>query len=426
MIVVTAVTAVTRTTTAWATKRAYLTEDTNNTNVGFFNFATYELLYVVVSLMTFLDLLTLSLRLASLRDRRSRPLADDYSAMLASLLATATGCIVVYGAIKRVTGRHDWDPWPPPEGPWPKSDYSWDTKDTDHPVFLWLVQIHLKANYALNCLQGAGIGAVRLAFLFLFRRLFMHQGRLYVIMIDVLIAFVTLFMLLYTLVSVFLCGIHPEAQWTNHDATKQYCFLSMEYTFAVAVVKVALNLSVFLFPMYPLSKITSTMTRDKRAYLLIVFAFGFLAVISSIFSLIIITPWYIFQITFTLGYVITGLAMVMRMEPCVLPRTGWSGTTTLWAYMEVSIGAAVCNLPVISRFLIRRWWGTSRQAVAHTVTQVVTRNRRVIRRVDDLESLTLESGTRHAAAGTTGVENAPTDKAGQEGPDAEGDSSSRN
>ncbi|GKT95039.1 CFEM domain-containing protein [Colletotrichum tofieldiae] len=94
------VTAVTRTTSTWANKRAYLTEDTNNTNISFFNFATYELLYAIVPLMTFLDLLTLFLRLASLRERRSRPQADDYSAMLASLFATATGVIVLYGSWK--------------------------------------------------------------------------------------------------------------------------------------------------------------------------------------------------------------------------------------------------------------------------------------------------------------------------------------
>ncbi|KAK6222035.1 hypothetical protein QIS74_04290, partial [Colletotrichum tabaci] len=275
MIAVTAVTALTRTTTTWANKRAYLTEDTNNTNISFFNFATYELLYVVVSLMTFLDLLTLSLRLASLRDRRARPQADDYSAMLASLFATATGVIVLYGAVKRVTGRHDWDPWPPPEGPWPKSDYSWDTKDTDHPVFGWLFQIHLKVNYALNCIQGVGIGVVRLAFLFLFRKLFRHQGRRYIILIDVLIAFVAAFMLVYTLVAIFMCGIHFEAQWTNHDTTKQYCFTSITYSFWVSVVTAILDMTVFLVPMYPLSKITSTLTNEMRTYVLIVFAFGF-------------------------------------------------------------------------------------------------------------------------------------------------------
>ncbi|TQN67859.1 hypothetical protein CSHISOI_07263, partial [Colletotrichum shisoi] len=264
MIAVTAATAVTRTTTTWANKRAYLTEDTNNTNISFFNFATYELLYVVVPLLTFLDLLTLSLRLASLRDRRARPQADDYSAILATalwkLFATTTGVVVLYGAVKRVIGRHDWDPWPPPEGPWPKSDYSWDTKDTDHPVFGWLYQIHLKVNYALNCIQGTGIGVVRLAFLFLFRKLFRGQGRRHIILIDVLIAFVAVFMLVYTLVSIFTCGIHFEAQWTNHDMAKQYCFTSITYSFWATVVTAILDMAVFLLPMYSLSEITSTCT----------------------------------------------------------------------------------------------------------------------------------------------------------------------
>ncbi|OBR03254.1 CFEM domain-containing protein [Colletotrichum higginsianum IMI 349063] len=180
------------------------------------------------------------------------------------LFATATGVIVLYGAVKRVTGRHDWDPWPLPEGPWPKSDYSWDTKDTDHPVFGWLFQIHLKVNYALNCIEGVGIGVVRLAFLFLFRKLFRHQGRRYIILIDVLIAFVAAFMLVYTLVAIFMCGIHFEAQWTNHDTSKQYCFTSITYSFWVSVVTAILDMTVFLVPMYPLSKITSTCTHQAE------------------------------------------------------------------------------------------------------------------------------------------------------------------
>lgn len=93
--------------------------------------------------------------------------------------------------------------------------------------------------------------------------------------------------------------------------------------------------------------------------------------------------------------------------------TGWSGTTTLWSYTELSIGAAVCNLPVISRFLMRRWWGASRQAIARTMSQVATRNRRVVRRENDLESFALESGTLDIAAGTRGSLNATNDKPGQ-------------
>ncbi|KAF9882514.1 hypothetical protein CkaCkLH20_00550 [Colletotrichum karsti] len=286
---------VTKITTAWLNKRAYITEDTNNTNIGFFNFVTYEILYAVVSVMTFIDLLTLLLRIASVRERRSRPQADDYSAILACVFSIATGIIVLYGAVKRVTGRHDWDPWPPPEGPWPRSDYTMSTKDTDHPVFLDLYKIHLQVNYALNSLQGVGIGTVRLAFLFLFKKLFTHQGRGYMILVNVLIGFVTLFMLAYTAVSVFVCGAHPEAQWTNHDTAAEHCLVLPTYNFGIGIVTVVLDTAVFFLPMYPLYRITSTMTREKKCYILIVFCFGFLAVISSFFSLIIGTPAFLFQ-----------------------------------------------------------------------------------------------------------------------------------
>lgn len=64
-------------------KRAYITEDTNNTNVGFFNFVTFQLLYAVVSVMIFIDVLSLLLRIASLRERRARLQSDDYCAVLA-------------------------------------------------------------------------------------------------------------------------------------------------------------------------------------------------------------------------------------------------------------------------------------------------------------------------------------------------------
>ncbi|KAI8310483.1 hypothetical protein K4K61_000558 [Colletotrichum sp. SAR11_59] len=259
--------------------------------------------------MTVIDLLTLFLRVASIRERRSRPQADDYSAILASLFAIATGVIVLYGAVKRVTGRHDWDPWDLPEGPWPRSDYSWDTKDTDHPVFIPLYAIHVQINYILNCLQGVGIGVVRLAFLFLFRKLFLHQGRGYIILIDALIGAVTLFMLAYTGTQVFVCGVHPTAQWTNHDTAAEYCFTNVTYNFGVSIVTVVLDVTVFLLPMYPLLRITQTMNKEKRNYILVVFCFGFLAVVSSIFSLVLATPFFLYQVISTPGCVIMELVM---------------------------------------------------------------------------------------------------------------------
>ncbi|KAI8272102.1 hypothetical protein K4K56_002652 [Colletotrichum sp. SAR 10_98] len=357
---------VTTITTTWLNKRAYLTEDTNNTNVGFFNFVTFELLYAIVPVMTVIDLLTLFLRVASIRERRSRPQADDYSAILASLFAIATGVIVLYGAVKRVTGRHDWDPWPLPEGPWPRSDYTLDTKDTDHPVFNPLYAIHVQINYILNCLQGVGIGVVRLAFLFLFRKLFLHQGRGYIILIDALIGAVTLFMLAYTGTQVFVCGVHPTAQWTNHDTAAEYCFTNVTYNFGVSIVTVVLDVTVFLLPMYPLLRITQTMNKEKRNYILVVFCFGFLAVVSSIFSLVLATPFFLYQDS----YIYTWLRDHGAGDGDAF---GWSGTTTFWSYMELAVGAAVCNLPIISRFLIRRWWDVSKQATVQTMNQIVTR-----------------------------------------------------
>lgn len=138
---------------------------------------------------------------------------------------------------------------------------------------------------------------VRLAFLFLFRKLFLHQGRGYIILIDALIAAVTLFMLAYTGTQVFVCGVHPTAQWTNHDTAAEYCFTNVTYNFGVSIVTVVLDVTVFLLPMYPLLRITQTsmspclgrgmvtnkladlrisVNKEKRNYILVVFCFGFL------------------------------------------------------------------------------------------------------------------------------------------------------
>ncbi|TDZ36636.1 hypothetical protein C8035_v005053 [Colletotrichum spinosum] len=263
---------------AWLDKRAYITEDTNNTNIGFFNFVTYEILYAIVPTMTVIDLSTLGLRLASVRRRKARPQADDYCAMLATLqqfFSAATGGIALFGAVKRVTGRHDWDPWPPPEGPWPRSDYTLATKDTDHPVFNSLYQLHIQVVYAVNCLNAAGVGSVRLAFLFLFRKLFSHQGKPYSILITTLIALVTVFMIGNTGMAVFACGAHPEARWTNHDTAAQHCLV---YNFGVNISLVILDTIVFLLPMWPLYRITSSMTKQRQRYVMAVFCLGFLSV----------------------------------------------------------------------------------------------------------------------------------------------------
>lgn len=102
------------------------------------------------------------------------------------------------------------------------------------------------------------IGVVRLAFLFLFRKLFRHQGRRYIIAVDTLIVAVTLFMLTYTGTTVFSCGVHPQARWINHETKAQYCFKSVVYNFIANFLTVVLDASVFLIPMYPLCKITKT------------------------------------------------------------------------------------------------------------------------------------------------------------------------
>ncbi|KAL0939780.1 uncharacterized protein CTRU02_206390 [Colletotrichum truncatum] len=239
-------------------KRAYITEDTNNTNIGFFNFVTYETLYAIVPVMTFIDLLTLSLRFASVRQRRSRPQADDYSAMLACFVSIVTGIITLYGAVNRVIGRHDWDPWPLPEGPWPRSDYTLASKDTEHPVFMKLYQLHVEIIYILNCLQGVGVGTVRLAFLFLFRKLFSYQGKRYVMLINVLVGLVVLFMVVHTAMTIFACGVHPEARWINHDTAAQQCLQLYAYNFGIGVCMVIIDTIVFILPMWPLYKITLT------------------------------------------------------------------------------------------------------------------------------------------------------------------------
>lgn len=66
-------------------RRGYIAEDTSNTNVSFFNFITFQLLYVFVPIMTVMDITTVILRVASIRQRRSEFYAADYAAVLATV-----------------------------------------------------------------------------------------------------------------------------------------------------------------------------------------------------------------------------------------------------------------------------------------------------------------------------------------------------
>ncbi|KAF6824146.1 hypothetical protein CMUS01_10386 [Colletotrichum musicola] len=348
-------------------RRGYIAEDTSNTHVSFFNFVTFQLLYVFVPMMTVMDLTTVILRVASIRQRRSKFYAADYAAVVATEKALKTYNVILVGVIIGVTGRHDWDPWPPPDGPWPKSDYTLATKDTDQPRFHKLYAKHAQVNYILNCLQGVSIGVVRLAFLFLFRKLFRLQGRWYIFSVNTLIVAVTFFMLIYTGTTVFSCGVHPQARWINHETKVQYCFKSVEYNFIANFLTVILDASVFLIPMYPLYKITKTMVKQRRNYILIVFFLGFLSVVSSIFNLVLATPFFLYED----DYIHTWLRNHGAGDGDTF---GWAATTNFWSYMELSVGAAVCNLPIISRFVVqrwlKRWWYGSKQATIATVAQV--------------------------------------------------------
>lgn len=70
-------------------RRGYIAENTSNTSVSFFNFITYELLWVFVPMMTIIDVTTVVLRVASIRQRRSPFFAADYAAVVATVSSRA-------------------------------------------------------------------------------------------------------------------------------------------------------------------------------------------------------------------------------------------------------------------------------------------------------------------------------------------------
>lgn len=65
--------------------------------------------------------------------------------------------------------------------------------------------------------------------------------------------------------------------------------------------------------------------------------------------------------------------------------------------MELSVGAAVCNLPIISRFVVhrwlRRWWIKSKQTTKETVNQVQAVVERVLTRNGSQEERTPQNDT---------------------------------
>lgn len=77
-------------------------------------------------------------------------------------------------------------------------------------------------------------------------------------MINALIGFVTLYMSARSAIAVFVCGIHPEAQWTNHEDSRRKCFQTNIYDVVFDLTSLVTDTAVFVLPLYPLRKVTQT------------------------------------------------------------------------------------------------------------------------------------------------------------------------
>ncbi|PYH98983.1 hypothetical protein BO71DRAFT_479899 [Aspergillus ellipticus CBS 707.79] len=246
---------------------------------------------------------------------------DDFLIIPAAFLTIAAGVAMVIGAQMDIIGGHA---------------VGQITATQQHRLG--------KLEYAFWIGHVLDIGFIKLALLFLFRRIF--KGRAFRTLFDytnwTLIGLVILWTLVFFLFEILACGATPWVSWSSLYSLRHACVNTFGLQTGCAVFSWVLDVAILVEPLFMIARLQ--MTLRKKLQVCLVFFCSIFAVVAGLLRMII---WIQIEVQGTTGPHTQALATV-------LPTTDQEGIVSIivfWTYVEIGVGFQVACLPTYARHL---------------------------------------------------------------------------
>jgi hypothetical protein len=137
--------------------------------------------------------------------------------------------------------------------------------------------------WIVTILSTLSIGIVKCSAILLYRRIF-TISRIFNYYTTVLLVLIVTWTLAFLTASIFQCGTHPAAAWTNREKLQKYCYDTSKATTTRALTNVIMDLIIVVSPMPIVWRMKMTMVRKLQVTA--IFATGFMYdLIACLFSL---------------------------------------------------------------------------------------------------------------------------------------------
>ncbi|KAA8642400.1 uncharacterized protein ATNIH1004_011344 [Aspergillus tanneri] len=246
---------------------------------------------------------------------------DDILIVPAALLTIAAGAAMVIGAQMNIIGGHS------------------------VPVITPTEQHQLgKFEYAFWIAHVLDIGFIKLALLFLFRRIF--KSNAFRTPFDyanwTLIILVILWTVVFLFFEVFACGADPSVSWSDLYSLRQKCVDTFAMQTGCAVFSWIMDLAILVEPLFMIAPLK--MSFRKKLQVCLVFFCSIFAVVAGLLRMIV---WIQIEVQGTTN-------PQTKVLDTVLPSVDQEGIVSIilfWTYVEIGVGFQVACLPPCARHL---------------------------------------------------------------------------
>jgi len=237
-----------------------------------------------------------------LRFQRTYLGLDDWLILLATVIVTGMAVGYMLGATIGVMGR-DGNPVP-----------------DSHML------PQKKLDFAQLVFEKPAYGAIKTSVLLFYRRIFI--GHRFRIINNWLLALITAWWLTFFLADLFLCGVHPDANWDATEKAKGYCLSTWVVSFVFSITDVITDAAIIWLPYPEIARLHLT-TRKKWE-------------VASVFML--------GGLDFLIGLVRFGIIIATQTVPAFISNSNppEAEAPGFWTFIEVAVGIIAANMPALA------------------------------------------------------------------------------
>ncbi|KAM3413834.1 hypothetical protein BST61_g10513 [Cercospora zeina] len=186
------------------------------------------------------------------------------------------------------------------------------------------------------------IGFTKLTFLFFSRRIFRGRGTrtAFDYVNWLMIGVVTVWMVAYVLLEIFMCGLNFWAAWDTVYALRNYCMNTFALLTSCAITNWVIDLAIFAIPLVMINSLQMTARRKIQASL--VFALGLFTVIAGLLRMIIV-------IQVLENSLQEPMITLLGTELETTDNEGAISLILFWTYVEIGVGFLVVCLVACGR-----------------------------------------------------------------------------